>query len=250
MLPIIVAAVIALVAGFAISHFAVNGQNSAKVQEANRQVSEAQQRAEQICADAERQAETTKKEAVLAAKEDILKQRQAAEAEEKQRKGELQSLESRIMQREESLDRRNDALDRQGAPALQPSGGPAGPSPVRPRRASWPEADVRARAHRRPSLKDEAHEELISTASASRERCGRRPRSCASASRTCACPGRQDGSRDRVDRHPALRRRPGRRGHRHLRPHPLRRPQGPHHRPRGPQHPHVRAGVRRLPRDR
>ncbi|WP_419039564.1 Rnase Y domain-containing protein, partial [Parolsenella catena] len=112
MLPIIVAAVIALVAGFAISHFVVNGQNSAKVQEANRQVSEAQQRAEQICADAERQAETTKKEAVLAAKEDILKQRQAAEAEEKQRKSELHSLESRIMQREESLDRRNDALDR------------------------------------------------------------------------------------------------------------------------------------------
>ena len=112
MLPIIVAAVIALVAGFAISHFVVNGQNSTKVQEANRQVSEAQQRAEQICADAERQAETTKKEAVLAAKEDILKQRQAAEAEEKQRKSELHSLESRIMQREESLDRRNDALDR------------------------------------------------------------------------------------------------------------------------------------------
>lgn len=108
----IIAALVALVVGFFISHAIVNGQNSAKVQDANRQLSEAQQRAEQICADAERQAETTKKEAVLAAKEDILKQRQAAEAEEKQRKGELHSLESRIMQREESLDRRNDALDR------------------------------------------------------------------------------------------------------------------------------------------
>ena len=48
----IIAALVALVVGFFISHAIVNGQNSAKVQDANRQVSEAQQRAEQICADA------------------------------------------------------------------------------------------------------------------------------------------------------------------------------------------------------
>ena len=109
---VVIAALVALAIGFAISHFVVNGQNSARVQDANRQVSEAEEKAKQITHDAERQAETTKKEAVLAAKEDILKQRQAAEAEEKQRKSELRSMESRIMQREESLDRRNDALDR------------------------------------------------------------------------------------------------------------------------------------------
>ena len=109
---VVIAALVALAIGFAISHFVVNGQNSARVQDANRQVSEAEEKAKQITHDAERQAETTKKEAVLAAKEDILKQRQAAEAEEKQRKSELRSMENRIMQREESLDRRNDALDR------------------------------------------------------------------------------------------------------------------------------------------
>ena len=109
---VFIAALVALAIGFAISHFLVNGQNSARVQDANRQVSEAEEKAKQITHEAERQAETTKKEAVLAAKEDILKQRQAAEAEDKQRKSELRSMESRIMQREESLDRRNDALDR------------------------------------------------------------------------------------------------------------------------------------------
>ena len=111
-MEIIIAAIVALAVGFGISYFIVNGQNSAKVQEANRQVAEAQQRADQITEDAERQAETTKKESVLAAKEEILKQRQAAEAEEKQRKSEIRTMENRVLQREESLDRRNDALDR------------------------------------------------------------------------------------------------------------------------------------------
>ena len=111
-MEIIIAAIVALAVGFGISYFIVNGQNSAKVLEANRQVAEAQQRADQITEDAERQAETTKKESVLAAKEEILKQRQAAEAEEKQRKSEIRTMENRVLQREESLDRRNDALDR------------------------------------------------------------------------------------------------------------------------------------------
>ncbi len=111
-MEIIIAAIVALAVGFGISYFIVNGQNSAKVQEANRQVAEAQQRADQITEDAERKAETTKKESVLAAKEEILKQRQAAEAEEKQRKSEIRTMENRVLQREESLDRRNDALDR------------------------------------------------------------------------------------------------------------------------------------------
>ena len=119
----VIVAVAALAIGAGIASAVTNSKNSARVQEANRQVTDAQARAEQVTTDAhrkasqltenaQRQAENTKKEAVLAAKEEILKLRQASEADEKQRKSELRSLESRIMQREESLDRRNDALDR------------------------------------------------------------------------------------------------------------------------------------------
>ncbi len=108
----IIAAVVALVVGFCIAYFIVNGQNSQKVQEANRKLEDAERQAAQITSDAERQAETTKKESILAAKEDILKQKQAAEAEEKQRKSEIRAMENRVLQREESLDRRNDALDK------------------------------------------------------------------------------------------------------------------------------------------
>lgn len=108
----IIAALVGLLMGAAIAYYVSNNKNSARVQEAERQVSEARNAAEQLKTDAQRQAETAKKEAVLAAKEEILKLRQASEADEKQRKSELHSLERRIMQREESLDRRNDALDR------------------------------------------------------------------------------------------------------------------------------------------
>ncbi|MCI1665387.1 MAG: ribonuclease Y [Atopobiaceae bacterium] len=108
----IIIGVICLVIGAVIAVAVTKNKDTARTEEAQKEVSDAKSKAAQITADAERQAENSKKEALLAAKEEVLKLKQSSEADEKQRKSEIHDMENRVMQREESLDRRNDALDR------------------------------------------------------------------------------------------------------------------------------------------
>jgi ribonuclease Y len=107
-----IVAIVCAALGAGIAWAVANSKQTARVQEAQKQIETAAQEASRLRQDAERAAETQKKEALLAAKEETMRIRQQGEAEEKQRKSELRTLENRIMQREESLDKRNDALDR------------------------------------------------------------------------------------------------------------------------------------------
>lgn len=144
----IIAALVGIVLGAiaAIAYMRTAKQGS--LHEADEKIQSAHAQAESLIGDAKRQAETLKKEALLEAKEEIIKNKQAAEAEDKQRKSEIRTLENRVMQREESLDRRNDALDKREHQLSSQAG--SGREALPRARGALRQADLRARAYRRP----------------------------------------------------------------------------------------------------
>ncbi len=104
MIEIIIAAVVAIVVGFAIGYFlmqkVLKDRNDATANEARLAL-----------ADAKREAENLKKEAIVEAKDDALKIKQDAERESKERMREVRSAENHLNQREQNLDKRIVALD-------------------------------------------------------------------------------------------------------------------------------------------
>lgn len=104
MIEIIIAAVVAIVVGFAIGYFlmqkVLKDRNDATANEAKLAL-----------ADAKREAENLKKEAIVEAKDDALKIKQDAERESKERMREVRSAENHLNQREQNLDKRIEALD-------------------------------------------------------------------------------------------------------------------------------------------
>lgn len=104
MIEIIIAAVVAIVVGFAIGYFlmqkVLKDRNDATAKEAKLAL-----------ADAKREAENLKKEAIVEAKDDALKIKQDAERESKERMREVRSAENHLNQREQNLDKRIEALD-------------------------------------------------------------------------------------------------------------------------------------------
>lgn len=104
MIEIIIAAVVAIVVGFAIGYFlmqkVLKDRNDAMANEAKLAL-----------ADAKREAENLKKEAIVEAKDDALKIKQDAERESKERMREVRSAENHLNQREQNLDKRIEALD-------------------------------------------------------------------------------------------------------------------------------------------
>lgn len=104
MIEIIIAAVVAIVVGFAIGYFlmqkVLKDRNDATANEAKLAL-----------ADAKREAENLKKEAIVEAKDDVLKIKQDAERESKERMREVRSAENHLNQREQNLDKRIEALD-------------------------------------------------------------------------------------------------------------------------------------------
>lgn len=104
MIEIIIAAVAAIVVGFAIGYFlmqkVLKDRNDATANEAKLAL-----------ADAKREAENLKKEAIVEAKDDALKIKQDAERESKERMREVRSAENHLNQREQNLDKRIEALD-------------------------------------------------------------------------------------------------------------------------------------------
>ncbi|MGN0599188.1 MAG: ribonuclease Y [Oscillospiraceae bacterium] len=109
----IIAAVIALVAGFAVGgaiFFAVGISHRKKQAEAA--IGSAEKEAERIVDAAKAEAENQKKIALLDAKEEIQKSRSELDKELKERRGEISRQERRIQQKEDNLDKKNDSLDK------------------------------------------------------------------------------------------------------------------------------------------
>lgn len=104
MVEIIIAAVVAIVAGFLIGYFlmqkVLKERNDATALEA-----------QNALADAQREAESMKREALVEAKDEVLKMKQDAERESKERMKAVRSSENHLNQREQSLDKRTEALD-------------------------------------------------------------------------------------------------------------------------------------------
>lgn len=104
MVEIIIAAVVAIVAGFLIGYFlmqrVLKERNDATALEA-----------QNTLADAQREAESLKREAFVEAKDEVLKMKQDAERESKERMKAVRSSENHLNQREQSLDKRTEALD-------------------------------------------------------------------------------------------------------------------------------------------
>ena len=104
MIEIIIAAVVAIVAGFLIGYFlmqrVLKERNDATALEA-----------QNTLADAQREAESLKREALVEAKDEVLKMKQDAERESKERMKAVRSSENHLNQREQSLDKRTEALD-------------------------------------------------------------------------------------------------------------------------------------------
>ncbi len=104
MIEIVIAAVVAIVIGFAIGYFLMQkmlkDRNDATTREAETTLSNAKQEAERL-----------KHEALLEAKDEALKMKQDAERESKERMREVRSSENHLNQREQSLDKRVEALD-------------------------------------------------------------------------------------------------------------------------------------------
>lgn len=96
----VIALIIGIVLGFAISHYLVNASAKKKSQEA-----------EGILEDAKQEADKIKRDAEVEAKDDALKLKEEMEAERKERQREVREAERRVAQREESLDRRTESLD-------------------------------------------------------------------------------------------------------------------------------------------
>ncbi len=108
-LPILIAAVAALVVGGVIG-FILGGSHRKKVAEA--EIGSAEKEAKKIVSDAIASAEAKKKEAIIEAKDEIHKQRTETEKELRERRTEVQHLERRITQKEESLDKKSENLEK------------------------------------------------------------------------------------------------------------------------------------------
>jgi len=100
-LAAIVALIVGVALGYAISRLLMKDRTSRAAEEAERLVK-----------DAEKQAETLKKEALLEGKDQNFRLKQEAEAENKERRKEIQALETRLSEREASIDRRAESLDK------------------------------------------------------------------------------------------------------------------------------------------
>ncbi|RJQ39181.1 MAG: ribonuclease Y [Nitrospiraceae bacterium] len=98
---VILAAVIAFIAGYFIRRALAEAK-----------ISSAEEAARKIIDEADKAAEAKKRETVLEAKEEVLKFRNEVEKEQRERRSELQRMERRITQKEESLDRKIESIER------------------------------------------------------------------------------------------------------------------------------------------
>ena len=105
MITTIIAAVAALVVGFAIGFICRRVIAESKI-------GGAEEKAKQIIEEGKKTAETKKKEALLEAKDEIHKSRTEFEKEIKDRRSEMNRQERRVQQKEESLDKKADSLEK------------------------------------------------------------------------------------------------------------------------------------------
>lgn len=113
LIPVILAALIALIVGGAAAAFVAFKQGVKYRQKtAEAAIGSAEKEAERIREEAEKNAEYLKKEALVEANDQIHQQRQEAEKEIKERRSEVSRQERRLNQKEETLDRKMNSLER------------------------------------------------------------------------------------------------------------------------------------------
>lgn len=113
LIPVILAALIALIVGGAAAAFVAFKQGVKYRQKtAEAAIGSAEKEAERIREEAEKNAEYLKKEALVEANDQIHQQRQEAEKEIKERRSEVSRQERRLNQKEETLDRKVNSLER------------------------------------------------------------------------------------------------------------------------------------------
>lgn len=113
LIPVILAALMALIVGGAAAAFVAFKQGVKYRQKtAEAAIGSAEKEAERIREEAEKNAEYLKKEALVEANDQIHQQRQEAEKEIKERRGEVSRQERRLNQKEETLDRKMNSLER------------------------------------------------------------------------------------------------------------------------------------------
>lgn len=113
LIPVILAALIALIVGGAAAAFVAFKQGVKYRQKtAEAAIGSAEKEAERIREEAEKNAKYLKKEALVEANDQIHQQRQEAEKEIKERRGEVSRQERRLNQKEETLDRKMNSLER------------------------------------------------------------------------------------------------------------------------------------------
>lgn len=113
LIPVILAALIALIVGGAAAAFVAFKQGVKYRQKtAEVAIGSAEKEAERIREEAEKNAEYLKKEALVEANDQIHQQRQEAEKEIKERRSEVSRQERRLNQKEETLDRKMNSLER------------------------------------------------------------------------------------------------------------------------------------------
>lgn len=113
LIPVILAALMALIVGGAAAAFVAFKQDVKYRQKtAEAAIGSAEKEAERIREEAEKNAEYLKKEALVEANDQIHQQRQEAEKEIKERRSEVSRQERRLNQKEETLDRKMNSLER------------------------------------------------------------------------------------------------------------------------------------------
>ncbi len=113
LIPVILAALMALIVGGAAAAFVAFKQGVKYRQKtAEAAIGSAEKEAERIREEAEKNAEYLKKEALVEANDQIHQQRQEAEKEIKERRSEVSRQERRLNQKEETLDRKMNSLER------------------------------------------------------------------------------------------------------------------------------------------
>lgn len=113
LIPVILAALIALIVGGAAAAFVAFKQGVKYRQKTvEAAIGSAEKEAERIREEAEKNAEYLKKEALVEANDQIHQQRQEAEKEIKERRSEVSRQERRLNQKEETLDRKMNSLER------------------------------------------------------------------------------------------------------------------------------------------
>lgn len=113
LIPVILAALIALIVGGAAAAFVAFKQGVKYRQKtAEAAIGSAEKEAERIREEAEKNAEYLKKEALVEANDQIHQQRQEAEKEIKERRSEVSRQERRLNQKEETLDRKMNSFER------------------------------------------------------------------------------------------------------------------------------------------